>query len=811
MTRKTSVIDIPKLNKQGKDYFGIDNYSEALTEFIRYSETPITIAIQGEWGSGKTSLMNYIYEQLCTNDREFQGIWLNTWEDSLLTHDKTTLINIITRILSEVVIVIEKSLNNDLEMETVEKLNSEKKIIIKENIKKIQSFVKSLTPILIKSGLQMLEVNPSIISIVDAIQTISSNSANNNKEFSEQENDSFIYTNIIDLRENISSAINNYLEINNEKGFIFFIDDLDRIEPTIAVDILEILKNIFTVENCVFVLAIDYEVVVKGLQEKFGERSNVNEREYRSFFDKIIQVPFTMPVSNYEIGEFLFDKLNEIQYFTKTDIDQELFVNQVCEIVEHSIGHNPRSLKRLINSLSLTKLINQKIKKDAENLHEEILHFALVCIQTAYPKIYDFLKYEPSFEKWKEEILFEFLGDGIIEISNRLKKDFFKQEWELALYILCSQDSYLSSKFKEIKKILLNIYNIIPEKECIGPVIEKALKMSSATDISRATKTNYIDIEIEANVTKVQNLEKGYFLSGFTINEESKEFYVWSVKTNKSVDNLEDVKIIDYTHRRDTHKKIEVLKRNFQDSLTATRLNILFMDESKEQINYDPYIKIFDSSYHPLIAMAYEIEDLLEVKVIEKLARTLSSEIPMNEKNTLILIGQILLEILDKETTTSALTKKYKDEILNEIYISTHLLDLISTNKFNIEVYSNHHKNNPSYDVKSKENPFFNSLSVKSEDDDNEFKKNLKENVYFYYLEKQEGRIIRSDKVLTFDPYGEEDTLYYERNENSRKDIDLPQNRETKEQVHTICCKIMNEIGRKKFLKPTYKANIYIN
>jgi hypothetical protein len=41
----------------------------------------------------------------------------------------------------------------------------------------------------------------------------------------------------------------------------------------------------------VFVLAIDYDVVIKGLEPKFGKFSEKNEREFRSFFDKIIQFP----------------------------------------------------------------------------------------------------------------------------------------------------------------------------------------------------------------------------------------------------------------------------------------------------------------------------------------------------------------------------------------------------------------------------------------------------------------------------------------------------------------------------------------
>lgn len=74
------------------------------------------------------------------------------------------------------------------------------------------------------------------------------------------------------------------LSLNNSKvGFTFYIDDLDRIDPPVAVEILELLKNIFDIENCVFILAIDYDVIIKGLKPKFGELTDRNEREFRSF------------------------------------------------------------------------------------------------------------------------------------------------------------------------------------------------------------------------------------------------------------------------------------------------------------------------------------------------------------------------------------------------------------------------------------------------------------------------------------------------------------------------------------------------
>ena len=48
--------DIP-VETPEQDEFGIGKYVKGLCSFIKSSDTPITIALHGEWGSGKTSFM----------------------------------------------------------------------------------------------------------------------------------------------------------------------------------------------------------------------------------------------------------------------------------------------------------------------------------------------------------------------------------------------------------------------------------------------------------------------------------------------------------------------------------------------------------------------------------------------------------------------------------------------------------------------------------------------------------------------------------------------------------------------------------
>lgn len=95
---KTSVPDKPLLpgQKDSEDNqdFGTEQYVLGLVEFIKYSVSPLTIALQGEWGSGKTSLMNRLHYQLCEKG-DFIGININTWEYSMLSTPEETVVRII--------------------------------------------------------------------------------------------------------------------------------------------------------------------------------------------------------------------------------------------------------------------------------------------------------------------------------------------------------------------------------------------------------------------------------------------------------------------------------------------------------------------------------------------------------------------------------------------------------------------------------------------------------------------------------------------------------------------------------------------
>ncbi len=67
------------LTANDPDPLDLHSISAGLARFIanRNTDPPLTIAVTGEWGTGKSSLMNLLYHDL--KKRRFQPVWFNAW------------------------------------------------------------------------------------------------------------------------------------------------------------------------------------------------------------------------------------------------------------------------------------------------------------------------------------------------------------------------------------------------------------------------------------------------------------------------------------------------------------------------------------------------------------------------------------------------------------------------------------------------------------------------------------------------------------------------------------------------------------
>lgn len=412
-------IDIPIRSLQ-EDEFEILRYAKGLCSFIEKCDTPISISIQGEWGSGKTSLMNIIENELCSkkyNDDKFDSIWINTWELFLEDNPDKAVSKLINMIMNQL----------ETKFATVKKKNS------KDNF---SSDLKALARNLSKAVLSITGVSEDAQNqLVQNVFNVDNISLKVLKDKFEQ------------LLEEIIKNSNN--EVSN-RGFIIFIDDLDRIDPKMAITLLEALKNIFDLRFCVFVIAIDYEVVSRGLELKYGNLKFNTRDISKDYFDKMIQLPFVMPVSRYKIDNVIEKRLLEMDYFVSYE-EYNFVKDDIISIFGLCTNNNPRTIKRLLNMLHLTVIMDSHNIKQCGTTYK-VLELILVSMQLTYPSVYQLLLSNQDFKTWKRSIL---IDENISNITDEIKERYnIDSEWKEVIYFLASKDYVIRKNYGKVSSLL---------------------------------------------------------------------------------------------------------------------------------------------------------------------------------------------------------------------------------------------------------------------------------------------------------------------------------------------------------------------
>ncbi len=353
------IRDLP-IDNSSKDLFSTEKYAKAISSFILQNDSPLTISIQGEWGSGKTSIMKMIKNELCVpkgNEKhKYEAIWLNSWQYYINNDSKRASQEMILEIIR-----IITSIHNE-KKDKNESVNID---LLKQNCINYLSNITDAT-----------------LDIVG----VSNDARENIKKTFSNEN-----TSIRRLKKTIDQTIKSMIKTNKniaDNGFIFFIDDLDRISPIDAIHILEIFKNLFEIDNCVFVLAVDYEVIRSGLKIKYGLKNDENQRFYKAYFDKLIQLPFNIPTREYKFDKMIKISTTKIDYFKTQEFSKRIY--KILSMTLYIfIKNNPRSYKRILNYLSLSKIIDELDDNVLVNIEIKVLNFIFVAIQIGHIDLYN--------------------------------------------------------------------------------------------------------------------------------------------------------------------------------------------------------------------------------------------------------------------------------------------------------------------------------------------------------------------------------------------------------------------------------------
>jgi KAP family P-loop domain len=166
----------------------------------------------------------------------------------------------------------------------------------------------------------------------------------------------------VDQVESIEQFLETYRKLVrrlNDRGCRLFIlvDDLDRCLPEDALQVFEAIKLFLDAPGCGFVVALDREVIRKGLAVRYGRSGEYgrgqNFIDPDQYIEKTISLSFDLPrlspvdirslIDSAKLGRPLADKQKSL--------------------VASALGPNPRRIKRFMNTLGVQLELAQAAKR----------------------------------------------------------------------------------------------------------------------------------------------------------------------------------------------------------------------------------------------------------------------------------------------------------------------------------------------------------------------------------------------------------------------------------------------------------------
>lgn len=439
-------------------------------------EQPISIGIHGDWGAGKSSILEMVEDELSEESGELKKkyccIRFNGWKHQGFEDSKIAL-------MSTIVSELEKRVTINAEIKEILKKiwkNINWMSVAKTTGKTALSIATGTTPIallsLVMNGLKTTVTTKE--GIDDTIQSIGNylkdakitEDTSSNKEFKE------FQKNFDDL-----------LKATSIEKLVVLIDDLDRCLPNVAIDTLEAIRLFMFTKQTAFVIAADEGMIRYAVKKHFpdaidGNNFNIGEAFANKYLEKLIQVPFRIPAlgeveaciyimllmvgSTLEEQNENYNKLREealrriqkpwdVEIFTIPDVkeilgddyanvkEKVLIATQICHLLAQNTDGNPRKIKRFINMLLLRYEIAQN-RGFKDDIQLSILG-KMMLAEYYHPDFYKNLSSHLNSEgKWQE----------VSNILDTLDKEINEDDKENRWY-----------DFKNIKKWLISEPKII--------------------------------------------------------------------------------------------------------------------------------------------------------------------------------------------------------------------------------------------------------------------------------------------------------------------------------------------------------------
>ncbi|PYF74097.1 KAP family P-loop NTPase fold protein [Pedobacter nutrimenti] len=547
-------------NETSEDLLGFKVHADLLINIINdESVLPITIGVFGDWGSGKSSILQLVKEEFDKDDdKDSLCIYFNGWAFEGYDDAKAALLNSILK-----------------ELEDNKKISEEIKDTIKEKAKKLWKSIDWIRG----AGMVMKNVALSAISayftgglslIPFAAQRLTEWGDNPEKiieKLKSEEGQETFKAFIKESKEENKSSTNavaefrkdfaELLDATNFKRLIVIIDDLDRCSPERIIENLEAIKLFLNVPKTAFIIGADPRIVKYAIEHKYKNNKEIEEDNNRvviDYLEKLIQLPYSLPrLSESEVETYIsmlickkeisdikfknvldefkkyrltnkysafglsnFEKILDAGEFEKVK-DNVITIPSLVPLITNSLYGNPRQIKRFLNTYTIRKRLAEVAS--LQNFNDAILAKMMILEYSEpklFKKLFEWQIVQDGLPKEVTKIEAMCKEKGIDDVISEIKNSDFK-EWGKPKIIKWFQIEPLLSEvdLRDYYWIARDkLENSITAASMIPPVV-RALFNELLPESMTASVTKSILIE---KFQPFSNIEKDAFFSIMSSN-----------------------------------------------------------------------------------------------------------------------------------------------------------------------------------------------------------------------------------------------------------------------------------------------------
>lgn len=270
------ISDDPKEDPFKNDLLNREESIEILTHIVGSIEGPCTMAVDAPWGAGKTTFIRLWHQYLVNNG--FTVIRFNAWENDFYDDPFVAL-------------CAELSAGQDTGKDLLEAGG--------EIIKHVAWNV---------SGQIIAGLSAGTLNLSELAKAYETAIKERLKQYQDAKKE------IKKFRGTLQAMATPDPAGKQQGPLIVMIDELDRCRPSYAVELLEVAKHLFSVDNIIFVLAINRSELAHSIRAIYGAGFNAEDYLHR-FFD----VDFQLPEPDREAFiDSLFNAIQLNDYFNRT-------------------------------------------------------------------------------------------------------------------------------------------------------------------------------------------------------------------------------------------------------------------------------------------------------------------------------------------------------------------------------------------------------------------------------------------------------------------------------------------------------------